>query len=308
MLEHLKQLILLLLQIPLFGGLQPLYPIRKDLESRCVAEESLHLGLHYGTPSLRNSLTAKATKIVSASFSNPIEPGYLVNGHYSLSNGELRYIDERYSLSTVPEELVDFAKQSSEGSDALVAPGQPEALSSTDITSGMLESRPSLIEGDNESLASTKASVGDLFTGINESFNASVSKGEDAFRSSLDTANSFIDSVIKNATTSADNAFSKAFSAADQTGELANKKITSFPSELSGVTSKAPALATDALRRTIVAVESSLTSGASYVVYLYGSAKELLPGEIRDIINVYENKAKEILRPAGSATQKVKYQ
>ncbi|KAJ1404611.1 Calcium sensing receptor, chloroplastic [Sesbania bispinosa] len=263
-------------QIPLFGGLLPLCPVRKDLDSRCVAEEGVHLGLQYGTHTTRNSFTAQATKTVSGSFSLSSEPGYLTNtwGH-SLSNGELRHI-ERYNLSTVPEELVDIAKESTEGSNTLVAPAQPEILSSTDITPEKFESVSSSIDVDNESLASAKASVGDLFAGINESFNDSIN-----------------------------NAFSKAFSAVDQTGETANKKLTSFSSELSGVANKAPALAIDVLRRTIIAVESSLASGASYVVYLYGSAKELLPAEIRDTVNVYEDKATEILRPVGPATQKI---
>lgn len=271
---------MLLLQIPLFGGLQSLCPIRKDFESRGVVEENVHLGLYHGTPSLKSSFTAQAIKTVSA-WDNS-----------SLSTGEFRY-----SLSTVPEELVDFAKQSTEVSEPLVAPTvQPEAiLSSTDITSG------------NESLAATKASATEVFAGINETFSDSINKGENALRSSVDTATSFIDSVVKNATTSADNAFSKVFAAADQTGDLANKKITSFSSEIDGVTSKAPGLVIDVLRRTVVAVESSLSSGASYVVYLYGSAKEFLPAEIRDTVNIYEDKAAQVLRPVGSATQQVTY-
>lgn len=300
------------MQIPLFGGLQPLCPIRKDFESRFCAEEGVHLGLQYGTPSLRNSFTAQSTtKTVSGSFSSPSTWGHspvtVDWHHHSLSNGELRYIEERYDLSTGPDELVDFATQSTEGSDTLFAPVQPETLSSTDVMPENFAPMPSSVNGDNESLASTKASVGDVFAGINESLNASINKGENALRSSLDTTTSFIDSVIGNATKSADDAFGKAFSAVDQTGELANKKFTSFSSELSGVTSKAPALAVDVFRRTIVAVESSLTSGASYVVYLYGSAKELLPAGIRDTVNVYEDKATEILEPVGPATQKVMY-
>ncbi|XP_027334631.1 calcium sensing receptor, chloroplastic isoform X2 [Abrus precatorius] len=295
-------------QIPLFGGL---HTIRKDLESRCVAEEAVHLGLQCGTNSLRNSFTVHAIKTVSG----PSEPGYLTNtwgysqvtndAHHSLSYGEIRHM-ESYHLSTVPEEFVDFTEQSTEGSNnALVAPVQPETLSSTDMMPEKFAPAPSSIEVDNESLASTKASVGDLFAGINESFNASVNNGENALRSSLDTATSFIDSVVKTATESVDNVFSKAFSAVDQTGEVANKKFTSFSSEVTGVANKAPVVAIDVLRRTIVAVESSLTSGTSYVVYLYGSAKELLPAGIRDTVNVYEDKATEILRPVGSATQKI---
>ncbi|XP_058787146.1 calcium sensing receptor, chloroplastic [Vicia villosa] len=270
-------------QIPLFGGLQSLYPIRKDLETRCVLEESLHLGLHYGTPSLRNSFATQAIKTVSALENSPLT----VNGDYLLSNSE-----QRYTLSTVPDDLLDFAKQSAQGSDALIP------SSTTDITPGKLESVPSLIQG-------TKESVGDLVSGINDSFSASINKGENAFRSSVDTVTNFVDSVVKNATTSADNAFSKVFSAVDQTGGLANKKITGFSSEINGATGKAPGLVIDVLRRSIVAVENSLSTGASYIVYLYGSAKEFLPAEIRDTVGVYEDKATQFLRPVGSGTQQI---
>ncbi|KAG4376950.1 hypothetical protein AAZX31_18G001700 [Glycine max] len=212
---------------------------------------------------------------------------------------------EYYHLSTVPDEFADFAEQVTEGSNTLVTPAQPETLSTADIMPENFAPSPSSINVDNESLVSTKASVGDLVAGINESFSASINKGENALRSSLDTATSFVDSIVKTATKSVDNAFSKAFSSVDQTGELTNKKLTSFSSELTGVTNKAPAVAIDVLRRTIIVVESSLTSGASYVVYLYGSAKELLPAGIRDTVNVYEDKATEILRPVGSATQRL---
>ncbi|KAH1196289.1 hypothetical protein GmHk_18G050338 [Glycine max] len=298
-------------QIPLFGGL---HPIRKDLESRCVAEEGVHLASQYGTHSLRNSFAVQATKTVLGSFSSTSEPGYLTStwdylpvttdGHHSLSDGEVRHM-EYYHLSTVPDEFADFAEQVTEGSNTLVTPAQPETLSTADIMPENFAPSPSSINVDNESLVSTKASVGDLVAGINESFSASINKGENALRSSLDTATSFVDSIVKTATKSVDNAFSKAFSSVDQTGELTNKKLTSFSSELTGVTNKAPAVAIDVLRRTIIVVESSLTSGASYVVYLYGSAKELLPAGIRDTVNVYEDKATEILRPVGSATQRL---
>ncbi|XP_020976114.1 uncharacterized protein LOC107638441 isoform X2 [Arachis ipaensis] len=305
-------------QIPLFGGLQPLYPIRKDLESRCVGEEVVHLGFQYGTHthSLKNSFAVQSTKIVSGSFISPSEPGYLTNtwgyssvttdGHHSLSNGEFRHI-ESYNLSTVAEDVVDFAEQSTEGSSTLAVPVQPETLSSTDVIQENFTSTsvPDSYNVDNESVASAKASVGDLVAGINDSINGSVNKGEAALRNSLDTVTSFIDSIVKNATTSADNAISKAFSSVDKTGELTKNKITGISSELSGITSKVPVVVVDVLRRTIVAVESSLVSGASYAVYLYGSAKELLPPGIRDTVNVYEDKAAKLLRPIGPASQQI---
>ncbi|XP_015958868.1 uncharacterized protein LOC107482796 [Arachis duranensis] len=305
-------------QIPLFGGLQPLYPIRKDVESRCVGDEVVHLGFQYGTHthSLKNSFAVQSTKTVSGSLISPSEPGYLTNtwgyssvttdGHHSLSNGEFRHI-ESYNLSTVAEDVVDFAEQSTEGSSTLAVPVQPETLSSTDVIQENFTSTsvPDSYNVDNESVASAKASVSDLVAGINDSINGSVNKGEAALQNSLDKVTSFIDSIVKNATTSADNAFSKAFSSVDKTGELTKNKITGISSELSGITSKVPVVVIDVLRRTIVSVESSLVSGASYAVYLYGSAKELLPPGIRDTVNVYEDKAAKLLRPIGPASQQI---
>ncbi|KAI4317357.1 hypothetical protein L6164_025230 [Bauhinia variegata] len=319
-------------QNPLYGGLQPLYPFSKELESRCVAE-GVRLGLRYGNHTMRNSFVAQATKsghisiIKSAeqsvslefpdSFFSANEPGHLKceftsmwsspeirDGQHSLSSGEFRY-KEIYNLSAVPEDLMDFTEQSTKRLDTLVAPGQPETILSTDITSENFAPAPSSINMDNESLASTKASVGDIFTGINESLNASINKGESALQSSLDTTTSLIKSVIENATKSVDNAFGEVLSAADQTGELANKKLTNFSSEINAVVNKAPAIAINLLRKTIVVVENSLISGTSYVVYLYGLAKDVLPVGIRDTVNVYEEKATEILRPIGSTYQEI---
>lgn len=276
---------------------------------------------------MRNSFIAQATKSVYSDvvnsnkqpvymefpgrFSSLSEPGHLeckltnrwsyspvnTNGHQPLSSGELRYV-ENYNPSSVPERLMDLTEQSTEGSETLL---------STDIVSEKFIPTPGSVNVDSESLGSTKASTSDLIAGINESFNASISKGENALQSSLDAATSLVRSVIENATKSVDNALSEAVSAVDQTGELANKKLISFSSNLNGVTSKAPAIAIDLLRRTIVAVESSLTSGASYVVYLYGLAKELLPPGIKGAVNLYEAKAAEILRPIGSSSQEVRF-
>lgn len=316
----------MILQIPLYGGLQTLYPPQKDLDGRCILED-VHLGLQYGTQSTRNTFIAQATKSVYSSvvdsneqlvymefpsrFSSPNEPGHVeckftntlcdspatAIQHPSLGSEELRYV-ENYNPSSVPERLMNLTEKSTKGSETLL---------STDIASEKFIPTPESVTMDNDSLGNINASIGDLFSGINESFNASINKGENALQSSLDTVTSLMRSIVENATKSADNAFSEAISAVDQTGESANKKLTSFSSDLNGITSKAPAIAIDVLRRTIIAAESSLTSGASYVVSLYGSAKDLLPVGIREAVNSYEAKATEILRPIGSASQEVTF-
>ncbi|KAI9114847.1 hypothetical protein K1719_013860 [Acacia pycnantha] len=309
-------------QIPLYGG--SVHPLQKDFDVRCIVDD-VHLGLQNGTHSLRNPFIAQATKSVYSSvansaeqsvyvvfpgrFSSPDEPGHLeckftntwncspvtASGHHSLTDGELIYV-QNYDSSSVPERLVDLTEQSTEGSDTLL---------STDIVLEKLISPPEPIAVDNESLGSTKTSIGDIFSGISKSFNATINEAENALQSSLDTATSLKRSVIENATTSVDDVFGEALSSVNQTGELANKKLSSFSSNLSGIASKVPAFAVDMLRSTIIAVESSLISGASYVFYLYGSAKELLPVGIRDAVNAYESKASQILRPIGSASQEI---
>jgi hypothetical protein len=67
----------------------------------------------------------------------------------------------------------------------------------------------------------------------------------------------------------------------------------------------AGAVAADALRKAIVAAEDSLGSAATFVVNSYGSAKESLPPNVRDLLSSSEEKASIVLRPVGNALQQV---
>lgn len=64
-------------------------------------------------------------------------------------------------------------------------------------------------------------------------------------------------------------------------------------------------VAVDVLRKAIVAAEDSLGSAATFVVYSYGSAKESLPPNVRDLLSSSEEKASLVLRPIGNALQQV---
>lgn len=85
----------------------------------------------------------------------------------------------------------------------------------------------------------------------------------------------------------------------------AGSKLTNFSTDLKEASSKATVAAVDVLRNTIVALEESITNGASFVVYYYGTTKESLPPEIRDALNLYEDRAVKLWRPVGSALQQV---
>ena len=296
-----------------------MYPLQKDFEGRCIVDD-VHLGLQNGSHYLRNPYIAQASKSVYTSvgnsteqavnvgfpgrFSSSNELGHLeckftnawncspvaASGHHSLTSGELVYV-ENYDSSSLPERLMDLTEQSVEGSDSLL---------NSEIVQEKLIPTPESIIVDNESLGRAKESIGDTFSGISKSFSASINEGENVLQSSIERVTSLTRSVIENATKSVDNAFGEAFSSVNQTGELANKKLNSF-------SSKVPTFDIDVLRSTIIAIESSLISGVSYVVYLYGSAKELLPVGIRDSVNAYESTTSQILSPIGSASQKVTF-
>ncbi|CAK7322474.1 unnamed protein product [Dovyalis caffra] len=159
------------------------------------------------------------------------------------------------------------------------------------------------LEMDNDSLSSAKTSFDDFLGGVRDSINTSVNKGENAVQSSLDTITSSITSIKKSASEAVDSALSKVFSTFDQTGEVTGNGLTNFSTGLKEAAKKATGTSVDVVRGAIFAVEESIAKGASFVVYSYGSAKELLPPEVRGALNLSEERATEILRPIGATFQ-----
>jgi len=81
--------------------------------------------------------------------------------------------------------------------------------------------------------------------------------------------------------------------------------VTDASGALQAKVAGAGAVAVDVLRKAIVAAENSLGSAATFVVYSYGSAKESLPPNVRDLLSSSEEKANIVLRPIGNALQQV---
>lgn len=218
----------------------------------------------------------------------------------------LKYV-ENLDLSATENGVVDFTDNLNENANVLSGSVQPETVSSVDLTpEPSTSSIPSIsLDVDGDSLSGAKSSFEEFVAGVGSTFNDSISKGQNAVTSSLDTINSSISSIIKGANDAVDGAVGKVFSTFDKTGELASNKVTNFSSDLKETASKAVIIAVDVLRRTIVAVEDSLTNGTSFVIYSYQSAKESLPPEIRDALNLSEEKANQIISPAKFALQKV---
>ncbi|TQD80192.1 hypothetical protein C1H46_034246 [Malus baccata] len=217
---------------------------------------------------------------------------------------ELKFVDTS-SLLTPDEGLVDFTNPSTENESILSAPIEPESISATDLTPGNPTSVSDSLDMDSDKLSSVKTSIEDFFDGVSKSFSASVDKGEYTVKTSLDTIASSITTVVKSATEAVDNTVGGLFSTVDQVGQYGGSKTTNLSSDFKEATSKGIVFAIDVLRRSIVVVEDSLSNGASLAVSSYQSAKDFLPPDISDALNLSEKRFVELLGPAKTAFQQV---
>ncbi|KAG6668426.1 uncharacterized protein LOC122275709 [Carya illinoinensis] len=311
-------------------GLRPSSPFQKDFEVRCIREERVFLGLPNGTQLRGESFQTQATKSFYSTFvkstEQSVSPGFTNNQScqnesdylecnfsdvWSSSNGminetvplgrvEVKYVEDS-STAVAEEGFTNLKELSSQPADILSGPIEPETISTTDIMASSSDS----LDAYKDPLFNKKTSIEDFLDGASKSFSTSINKGESALKSSVDAINASISSVIKNATDAVDNAVGGVFSTADQNRELAGNSLTSFSGDLKEAISKASVVAADVLRRTIVTVEDYLKDGASFVVYSYGSTKELLPPDIRDALNLSEERAIDVLRPVRTIFQQV---
>ncbi|KAH9726879.1 Rhodanese domain-containing protein [Citrus sinensis] len=313
------------------GGLQSFSPFRKDFELKCNVEDGIDLGLKNGTHLQRVCFKTQATKSLYSSFvensksvsidfinscTNELDDisckpsnawSYSVeaaNEMNPMGSGELKYIEDS-SVPAVEEGLVDFADRMTENADKLMAPVEPKTTLAIELTPENPTTTFDSLDMDNSSISNIKSSFDDFLAGVNESFSSSMIKGENAVKSSLDTITSSLTFIKKSTSEAVDNVVSRVFSSIDQTGGSAGSKLTNFSTDLKEASSKATVAAVDVLRNTIVALEESMTNGASFVVYYYGTTKESLPPEIRDALNLYEDRAVKLWRPVGSALQQV---
>ncbi|XP_012075405.1 uncharacterized protein LOC105636682 isoform X2 [Jatropha curcas] len=320
-------------QIFFHGGLRPFCPFRNDSQSRCIVEDRVVLGFQDGIHLQRISFKTQAAKSLYYNFIERDEQSVPMNftGNPSCGDGsgdikcnlyddwgssvgtineldqggeKVEYV-ESYSISDVEEGLMDLTSQPTESTDSLTRPMESDIISNIIITPENPIPGTDSMGVDNDSLPSVKINFDDFIGGIGDSFSTSVNKGQNAVNNSLDTVTSSITSIVKSASEAVDNALSGIFSAADQTRGLAGNRLTSFSSDLKEVMKKATVISVDVLRDIIIAAEDSIMKGASFVVYSYGSTKELLPPEIRVALNLSEDKAGQILRPIVTSFQQV---
>uniref|UniRef100_A0A1J3J4W2 Calcium sensing receptor, chloroplastic n=1 Tax=Noccaea caerulescens TaxID=107243 RepID=A0A1J3J4W2_NOCCA len=217
-------------------------------------------------------------------------------------NGGLTFVDSTADVSPV-ENLP--AETFTENTSSLIVSGEPGTISTVDISPDTSVSLPDTLDLNQGSLPDAKASFDDFSSGIKESLSSSLNQGENAVKNILDSFSSSVTSITKNASEAVDSAFNTAFSTLDQTGGIAGDKFSSFSAGLKDASNRAASVAIELLRQSVSIAESSLANGVSFVVYSYGSAKQLLPPDVRSVLTSSEDVALKVLSPLGAVLKQV---
>ncbi|XP_068665947.1 uncharacterized protein [Aristolochia californica] len=180
-----------------------------------------------------------------------------------------------------------------------------EFSSTSNAASDILYEKPVLgsdtMEPVNDAFSKLTENLNGFLSGVGES----VDNANSTFQNTYDAISLSFTDKVKVITGSFESSFGGLLSSTDKTGELVNDKLRGFTSELKATTFKAGNLAVDVLRSGLTAVESSVAKASTSISSSYESAKPLLPAEVRDALNLSEERALAVLKPAGAALQQV---
>ncbi|ESQ44110.1 hypothetical protein EUTSA_v10005829mg [Eutrema salsugineum] len=295
--------------------------LRRDSIHRCISGDNAffgnsngtHLPKVWGTRAMGSFATEQpvSTELLSSLHQNELNRiNYTVyDMREAVKNGGLTYVESAVDVS--PDEAVVSdvspvdniaAETSTENSSNLIVSVEPGTISTPDISPDTSVSLPDALDG---SLPDAKASFEDFSSGVKESFSSSLNQGENAVKNTLDSFSSSVTSITKTASEAVDSAFNTAFSTLDQTGDVAGDKFSSFSAGLKDASNRAGYLAIDLLRQSVSIAESSVAKGVSFAVYSYGSAKQLLPEDVKNVLTSSEAVALKVLRPLGAVLEQV---
>ncbi|CAN8254188.1 unnamed protein product [Cochlearia groenlandica] len=247
----------------------------------------------------------------------------VVSGNlFHVKDGGLTFVESAVDVSPVEAAVADvspveafvadispvenFASETlTENTSSLIDSAKPGTISGVDMSPNTSVSLPDTLDLNSGSLPDPKASLDDFSSGVKESLSSSLNQGENAVKNTLDSFSSSVTSIKKNASEVVDGAFNTAFSSLDQTGDIAGDKFSSFSTGLKEASNKAAFVAIDLLRQFISIAESSVANGVSFAVYSYGSAKQLLPPDVKNVLNSSEDVAVKVLRPLGAVLEQV---
>lgn len=277
-------------QIHFHGRLQHLSRSQRAFEARFILEDRLIFGAANGfpyekTPALKSFLYNHVRSSEHcASYPNELYVKCYSNKWY-------------YPVAIINEPSTIGNLQAEEAQISLI----DQSMERIDVVPDNVNLMSDMKDKANDSQSTLKTNVEDLL----ESIGGLVGKRESAMTSSLDTVTSSMNSALKSSKEAIYRVVSEVSCNVGQTRELAGNGWKSFSYELENSTSNLVVAAADVLRHVIVIVEETVLKGATVVVYSYGSVKELLPPEIQNVINSFEEKVETIFSPVYSILQQV---
>lgn len=326
----------LFLQILFPGNWRGCSSLRRESIHRCSSGDNAFFGISNGTHLQKSCLTQATGSFFTDTIENTEQQvstfrslceneleriNYmvydmreaLVSGDLCyVRNGGLTYVESAVDVSPVEAVVADVspvenlaAETLTENTSSLIVSAEPGTISTVDISPDSFVSLPDTLDLNPGSLPDAKASFDDFSSGLKESFSSSLNQGENVVKNTLDSFSSSVTSIKKSASEVVDSAFNTAFSTLDQTGDIAGDKFSSFSTGLKEASNRAAFVAIDLLRQSVSIAESSVANGASFVVYSYGSAKELLPPDVKSALNSSEDVALKVLKPLGAVLEQV---
>ncbi|KAL0380476.1 UNVERIFIED_CONTAM: hypothetical protein Sangu_0111900 [Sesamum angustifolium] len=229
----------------------------------------------------------------------------VIDESYRLGPNNLIFVDSS-SNTTGDNQLPDLSAKTIDNSD--LQPNYAATDLSASINGLPVDPPPPISDSlniDVNPLSAEKTNFSDIVAEMNDSIADMINGGDNVLNKSFDTITSSLNAALTNVNEAVDNVINDILSFINKSGESATNKLTGFSSELKEGSGRAGFVALDVLRQAIIVVEDSLLVGAKNLGYAYGSAKEFLPQELQDALNLSEASVLKVLIPVGTAFQQV---
>ncbi|WOK94542.1 hypothetical protein Cni_G03246 [Canna indica] len=227
----------------------------------------------------------------------------LINSNVTVMLQESAYAELPSATSSNGDEFPNISESLNQSSNALLDANSDSSILSSDATAST-QVVSDTFDVNNKGFSDVKENVENFITGINQSVDASFGRAEDVIQSTLKAIKMTASNSVESLTKSIDSVMSNMLSSVYNSKEQATNELTGFSTKLKENAYGASSGAIDILRQAIIVVEDSLGNATSFLVYSYGSAKSLLPPNIKEALNFSEEKASQIVEPVGAVFQK----
>lgn len=306
-------------QIISHAGLRGNLRLGKAVGWRGIVEDRFFLGITHRLHSQQVSFKTQVTNVIYSHVTG--RPGVL-------DCLELKDQDRLYSnkwgdsmenvINTYPSLSKDISYVNKACKDMLVPvsdqisslPSEkvvPQTILPLHSTMDVASTTPITLSGPlgDASLTNFRSNVENFFSAVSGWIDASVGEGYLFFKNTFDAITAPLSHSFQSASESINNGVSGLFSSADRSAELVGNRFTGFSVDLKDSLSGVGAVSIDVLRRTIITLEEYLASGGSLILHYYGSAKEVFPPEVRDVLNLAESRTSDFFSPVVAAFQQV---